>query len=184
MYDLFDNASVRYKYQSKRKSIGLLGVGKTKTRKEMGYDRNDIVQYNQRVQMVRRGLDKVFLNTFYINVSDGHAKLHGTGMQKYEFFVLFALIDYKVTRSSLNYQVYYLLRAIVDFCLSPKIRRDDLAFYECLVKKFLTIFKQAFPTKPSLTNSITCNTIQSLFWSLVFWSFVAHCDMNVCTKKS
>ena len=133
-----------------------------------------VKEYNQRVQSVAKNFDQLFLNTFRISVGKGSKiKLNGTGMQKYEFFTIFFLIDQQVPRSSKRFEAYFLLRAIVDFCNSPRILRSDLPIFERLVRKFLVVFKQAFPEETityKLHHMLHYSTLVLEFGPLVFCS--------------
>lgn len=97
-------------------------------------------------------------------------------MQKCEFFTIFFLIDQQVPRSLKRFEEYFLLRSIVDFYLSPTILRCDLPIFERLFRKFLVIFKEAFPEE-TITYELHClhySTFILEFGSLVFCSILRY----------
>ena len=76
-------------------------------------------------------------------------KLLGTGMQIFEFFLLFSFLDNKVPRSSTHWRLYTLLREIVLFCFHPVVHQSELKKFHSNVIDFqLEFFANiVFPTK-------------------------------------
>lgn len=110
------------------------------------------MQRQERVNLLlnAKALKIHFKGSIVSGIVDG--KISGTGMEKYDFFVLFSIF-YCQQRNTNLYKLFLLLRKIVNFALSPFLEKDDLLTFELDCKKFNLEFSKIFRTdknkKPS-----------------------------------
>lgn len=72
------------------------------------------------------------------------ACISGTGIQKYDFFIIFSIICNYISKTSNLWKLYLQLRFIINTCLSDYIMRIDLDEFEYECNKFTRWFSQLF----------------------------------------
>lgn len=70
--------------------------------------------------------------------------IKGTGTQIHEFFLYFPLIDDKVSRTSIYWQMYLLLKEIILFSYDDIVFRDSLPEFQNKCNNFLRLFFENF----------------------------------------
>lgn len=108
-------------------------------------DNNEVLEINKRIQKLSKLLG-ISMSTFILFKDGRKIKLKGKGIEKYYFFILFAIV-YKFETDSMLFELYHLLRQIIDICDSTIIFKTDIQFLEKLVNKFLVLFKLLFPSE-------------------------------------